>query len=183
MSLLGKKTIMVPSGVDIVILDGQVSLKKGVYSFLFPVPDGINVVCVDGILSVNRVSDAKEYKALHGFFRMQLANAVTGLVSGYEKKLEIVGVGYRVNKKDDDLEFSLGFSHPVIFKKVDGIEFELEGQTKITVKGKDKALVGQVAHNIRSLRPPEPYKLKGVRYSPFDKKMRKKAGKSGKSGK
>ena len=125
-------------------------------------------------------TDGREHRSLHGLTRTLIANMVEGVTNGYEKRLEIVGVGYRAAMKDSDIEFALGFSHAVLFPAPEGIEFEVPAPTRVTVRGIDKQQVGQVAANIRKLRKPEPYKGKGIRYE--GEKVRKKAGKAAKGG-
>ena len=142
-------------------------------------PEALSITQDDGQLTVARVDDERESRALHGLFRTLIANMVTGVTQGYDKKLEIVGVGYRVvAKSPTQLEFALGFSHPVVINAPEGITFNVEKPTVFTVSGIDKQLVGEVAANIRKLRKPEPYKGKGVRYS--GEHVRRKVGKAGK---
>ena len=180
MSRIGKLPITVPSGVE-VTLDGQQVKVKGPKGELeHQVADPITIGKLDtGELEVNRPDDERESKALHGLTRTVVSNMVTGVTEGYEKKLEIVGVGYRVlSKGPGELEFSLGFSHPVVVKAPQGITFNVEAPTKFSVQGIDKQQVGEVAANIRKLRKPEPYKGKGVRYA--GEQVRRKVGKAGK---
>ena len=132
----------------------------------------------DGAIAVTRPDDERESRSLHGLSRTLIANMVTGVTSGYSKTLEIVGTGYRVTAKGSDLEFALGFSHPVLVKAPDGIAFRVEAPTRFVVEGIDKQKVGEVAANIRKLRKPDPYKGKGVRYQ--GEQIRRKAGKAGK---
>ena len=180
MSRIGKLPVPVPSGVDIA-LDGQTVTVKGPKGTLShtvrePITVGKND---DGAIEVKRPNDERESRSLHGLSRSLIANMVTGVTDGYEKKLEIVGVGYRVlSKGPTQLEFQLGYSHPIIFDAPEGITFTVEGPTKLGVSGIDKQLVGEVAANIRKLRKPEPYKGKGVRYS--GEYVRRKVGKAGK---
>lgn len=179
MSRIGKLPIPVPPGVDVTVEGQQVQVKgpKGTLSHTIAQP--IVVDRVDGQLQVSRPDDERESRALHGLTRTLVANMVTGVTAGFEKKLEIVGVGYRViSKGPTQLEFALGFSHPVVVTAPDGITFSVESQTKFTVYGVDKQAVGQVAANIRKLRKPEPYKGKGVRYA--GEHIRRKVGKAGK---
>ena len=180
MSRIGKLPITVPNGVD-VTLDGQdVQVKgpKGVLSLTVREP--ISVARNDeGLLEVTRPDDERESRSLHGLTRTLVSNMVIGVTEGYEKKLEIVGVGYRVvAKSPTQLEFALGFSHPVIIDAPEGITFTVEKPTAFTVSGIDKQVVGEVAANIRKLRKPEPYKGKGVRYA--GERVRRKVGKAGK---
>jgi large subunit ribosomal protein L6 len=180
MSRIGKLPITVPSGVDVTI-DGQTVTVKGPKGELSHiVAEPITVARDDdGTIAVNRPDDERKSKALHGLSRTLVANMVTGVTAGYEKKLEIVGVGYRVQAKGPtSLEFALGFSHPVTVNAPDGITFTVETPTRFSVQGIDKQAVGEVAANIRKLRKPEPYKGKGVRYA--GEQVRRKVGKAGK---
>ena len=165
MSRIGKMPVPVPSGVSVDI-DGQsVKVKgpKGELNRLFH--ERVAIELEDGEAIVNRADDTRESRALHGLSRALLANMVAGVSDGYKKELEVVGVGYRAQLKGRDIEMQLGFSHPVNFAAPDGITFEVPEPTKIVISGIDKELVGQVAANIRKIRPPEPYKGKGIRYS------------------
>jgi len=178
MSRIGRLPIPIPSGVDVAI-DGQaVSVKgpKGALSHIVAEP--IAVVQEDSVLRVTRPSDDGKVRALHGLSRTLIANMVTGVTAGYSKTLEIVGVGYRVVAKGKDLEFSLGFSHPVLVTPPEGIIFRVEAPTRFVVEGIDKQLVGETAARIRKLRKPDPYKAKGVRYQ--GEVIRRKVGKAGK---
>ena len=180
MSRIGKLPVPVPSGVD-VQLDGSVVTVKGPKGTLsHTVAEPITVAKgEDGALEVQRPNDERRSKALHGLTRTLINNMVVGVTEGYEKKLEIVGVGYRVlSKGPTQLEFQLGYSHPITFNAPDGITFTVDGPTRLGVQGIDKQLVGEVAANIRKLRKPEPYKGKGVRYA--GEQVRKKVGKAGK---
>ncbi|HMO11004.1 MAG TPA: 50S ribosomal protein L6 [Actinotalea sp.] len=178
MSRIGKVPVPVPAGVDVSI-DGAVVTVKGPKGTLtHTVPSPIAVAQSDGTLVVTRPDDERVSRSLHGLTRTLLANLVTGVTEGYAKKLEIVGTGYRVAAKGTDLEFALGFSHPVVVAAPDGISFTVESPTKFTVSGIDKQLVGETAANIRKIRKPEPYKGKGVRYA--GEQVRRKAGKAGK---
>jgi large subunit ribosomal protein L6 len=179
MSRIGRLPITVPSGVD-VTLDGQDITVKGPKGTLgLTVTDHIGVERGDdGALVVSRRDDGRDARALHGLTRTLVANMVTGVTEGYEKKLEIVGVGYRVQPKGKDLEFSVGYSHSVVVTPPEGISFAVEGPTKFSVQGIDKQQVGQVAANIRKIRKPEPYKGKGIRYA--GEHVRRKVGKAGK---
>ncbi|CAB4773217.1 unannotated protein [freshwater metagenome] len=179
MSRIGKLPVPVPSGVDVSIDGATVTVKgpKGTLSHAVAAP--IVVEQGEGVLDVKRPNDERESKSLHGLTRTLVNNMVVGVTEGYEKKLEIVGVGYRVlSKGPTQLEFQLGYSHPIIFDAPEGITFAVEGPTKLGVQGIDKQLVGEVAANIRKLRKPEPYKGKGVRYA--GEHIRRKVGKAGK---
>jgi large subunit ribosomal protein L6 len=180
MSRIGKLPIAVPSGVDVAIDERLVTVKgpKGTLSHTIAAPITIERA-EDGTLEVRRPDDERISKSLHGLTRTLIANMVTGVTDGYEKKLEIVGVGYRVlSKGPTQLEFQLGYSHPITFNAPEGITFTVEGPTKLGVQGIDKQLVGETAANIRKLRKPEPYKGKGVRYA--GEHIRRKVGKAGK---
>jgi large subunit ribosomal protein L6 len=179
MSRIGKLPIPVPAGVDVAIEGRRVIVKgpKGELSHTVAAPISVGRG-EDGHLLVTRPNDERESRALHGLSRTLVANMVTGVTQGYAKTLEIVGTGYRVLAKGSDLEFSLGFSHPVPVRAPDGITFRVETPTRFVVEGIDKQKVGEVAANIRKIRPPEPYKGKGVRYQ--GEQVRRKAGKTGK---
>jgi large subunit ribosomal protein L6 len=179
MSRIGKLPIEVPSGVDVAIDDRLVTVKgpKGTLSHSVAAP--ITVEKSDGVLEVKRPDDERNSRALHGLTRTLINNMVVGVTDGYEKKLEIVGVGYRVlSKGPTQLEFQLGYSHSITFNAPEGITFAVESATKLGVQGIDKQLVGETAAKIRKLRKPEPYKGKGVRYA--GEQVRKKVGKAGK---
>jgi large subunit ribosomal protein L6 len=179
MSRIGKLPIAVPSGVDVAIDQSLVTVKgpKGTLSHTIAEPITI-ARSDDGTLLVQRPDDERESRALHGLSRSLLNNLVQGVSQGYERKLEIHGVGYRVQLRGSDLEFALGFSHPVKITPPEGITFAVESPTRFSVQGIDKQLVGQVAANIRWLRRPDPYKGKGVRYA--GEQIRRKVGKTGK---
>jgi len=180
MSRIGKLPIAVPSGVDVAIDERLVTVKgpKGTLSHQVAAP-----ITVDkddtGTLEVKRPDDERESRSLHGLTRTLINNMVIGVTEGYEKKLEIVGVGYRVlSKGPTQLEFQLGYSHPIVFDAPEGITFTVDSPTRFGVSGIDKQLVGEVAANIRKLRKPEPYKGKGIRYA--GEVVRRKVGKAGK---
>jgi large subunit ribosomal protein L6 len=179
MSRIGRLPITVPSGVDVNI-DGQVVNVKGPKGALVhTVAEPIAVErAEDGTLQVTRPDDERASRSLHGLSRTLINNLIIGVTQGYEKKMEITGVGYRVQLKGSDLEFALGYSHAVPVKAPEGITFVVETPTKFSVQGIDKQLVGEVAANIRKLRKPDPYKGKGVRYA--GEKIRRKVGKTGK---
>ena len=178
MSRIGKIPVPVPAGVDVTIDGAAVTVKgpKGTLTHTVAAP--IIVEKGEDGLDVKRPNDERVSKSLHGLTRTLIANMVTGVTAGYEKKLEIVGTGYRVALKGSDLEFALGFSHPVVVTPPEGITFTVESPTRFTVAGISKQQVGEVAANIRKIRKPEPYKGKGVRYA--GEQVRRKAGKTGK---
>jgi large subunit ribosomal protein L6 len=178
MSRIGRKTIPVPTGVDITINGQTVQVKgpKGQLSHILAEP--ITIERAENELVVKRPNDERKAKELHGLSRTLVANMVVGVTDGYRKTLEIAGTGYRVTAKGKDLEFALGFSHPVVVPAPDGITFTVERPTLFHIAGIDKQQVGEVAANIRKIRPPEPYKGKGVRYQ--GEVVRRKAGKAGK---
>ena len=179
MSRIGRLPITVPSGVDVTIDGQQVTVKGPKGTLSHAVVEPISVAREDdGTLVVTRPDDERDSRARHGLTRTLVANMVTGVTQGYEKGLEIVGTGYRVQAKGKDLEFALGYSHPIVFEAPDGISFAVETPTKFKVIGVDKQQVGEVAANIRKLRKPEPFKGKGVRYE--GEVVRRKAGKAGK---
>ena len=179
MSRIGRLPVPVPSGVDVSI-DGQAVMvkgPKGQLQHVVAVP--ITVARSDeGSVEVKRPNDERQSRSLHGLTRTLIANMVLGVTEGYEKKMEIHGTGYRVTAKGSDLEFALGYSHPITVKAPEGITFTVESPTRLGVQGIDKQLVGEVAANIRKLRKPEPYKGKGVRYA--GEHIRRKVGKAGK---
>jgi large subunit ribosomal protein L6 len=180
MSRIGKLPVPVPSGVEVNLDDRLVTVKgpKGTLSHTVAAPIQV-AKGEDGSVEVTRPNDERESRSLHGLTRTLIANMVTGVTEGYEKKLEIVGVGYRVlSKGPTQLEFQLGYSHPITFDAPEGITFTVDGPTRFAVQGIDKQLVGEVAANIRKLRKPEPYKGKGVRYA--GEQIRRKVGKAGK---
>ncbi|MGI9196013.1 MAG: 50S ribosomal protein L6 [Candidatus Nanopelagicales bacterium] len=179
MSRIGRLPITVPSGVDVTISGSEVTVKGPKGTLTHQVVEPISVSREDdGTLVVTRPDDERNSRARHGLTRTLVANMVVGVTQGYEKGLEIVGTGYRVQAKGSDLEFALGYSHPIVFEAPEGISFAVESPTKLKVMGIDKQQVGEVAANIRKLRKPEPFKGKGVRYE--GEVVRRKAGKAGK---
>ena len=179
MSRIGRKPIPVPSGVDIKLDGSTVTVKGPKGELKHTVAEPISVEKGDdGQFSVSRPDDERKSKELHGLTRTLIANMVVGVTEGYRKSLEIAGTGYRVTAKGSDLEFALGFSHPVLVKAPQGITFTVERPTLFHIAGIDKQQVGEVAANIRKIRPPEPYKGKGVKY--VGEVIRRKAGKAGK---
>jgi large subunit ribosomal protein L6 len=177
MSRIGRLPITVPSGVDVTIDGATVSVKGPKGELSHQVASPIEVSLEEGTLTVTRPNDERESRSLHGLTRTLIDNMIVGVTNGYEKQLEVVGTGYRVLAKGSDLEFALGYSHPVPVKAPEGIAFKVEGN-KVTVSGIDKQRVGETAANIRKLRKPDPYKGKGVRYA--GEVIRRKAGKAGK---
>ena len=178
MSRIGKAPINVPSGVDIKV-DGQTVTVKGPKGELTQVlPDPISVTIEEGTLTVNRPDDHRDNRSLHGLSRSLINNMVVGVTEGYKQDMEIFGVGYRVVAKGKDLEFALGYSHPVPVVAPEGITFAVDGATKFSISGIDKQQVGQIAANIKRLRKHDPYKGKGIRYA--GEQVRRKVGKTGK---
>lgn len=175
MSRIGNKIISVPSGVKVQLKEGAVEVQGPKGKMAVRVPRGIQFEQKDGALVAKRQND--EQRALHGLARALVANAVTGVTQGFKKDLDIVGVGYRAEVKGKNLVIALGFSHPVEFPIPEGIQIAVEKQTHLTVSGADKAQVGQIAANLRALRPPDPYKQKGIRIT--GERLKKKAGKAG----
>jgi large subunit ribosomal protein L6 len=165
MSRIGKKPIEIPEGVSVDVKPGAVVVKGPKGELSQDIVREMKVSLDDGIVTVERPTDRGEHRALHGLTRSLIANMVEGVTSGYERRLEIQGVGYRAQLKGKALEMSLGYSHPVTVQAPDGIEFEVPQPTEVVVRGIDKQLVGEMAARIRKSRPPEPYKGKGVRYA------------------
>jgi large subunit ribosomal protein L6 len=165
MSRIGKQPIQIPDGVDVEVKPGEVKVKGPKGELTQAVNREMKVAVDDGTVSVERPTDRGEHRALHGLTRSLIANMVEGVTEGYERRLEIQGVGYRAQLKGKSLEMSLGFSHPVTVQAPEGIEFEVPQPTEVVVRGIDKQLVGEIAARIRKRRPPEPYKGKGVRYA------------------
>jgi large subunit ribosomal protein L6 len=164
MSRIGRKPIEIPEGVEIDVKQGAVSVKGPKGELQQIVNRDMKVSVDDGTLTVERPTDRGDHRALHGLTRSLIANMVEGVTDGFERRLEIQGVGYRANLRGKALEMSLGYSHPVSIEAPDGIEFEVPQPTEVVVRGIDKQLVGETAARIRKSRPPEPYKGKGVRY-------------------
>jgi large subunit ribosomal protein L6 len=178
MSRIGRTPVVIPAGVDVTISGRQVTVKGPRGELNMEVAAPIEVSKTDGVITVTRPSDEGDIRALHGLSRSLIANMVTGVTEGFSKTLEIVGVGYRVQARGRDLEFALGFSHPVMVAAPDGITLRVESPTRFVVEGIDKQQVGEVAANMRKLRKPDPYKGKGVRYQ--GEQIRRKVGKAGK---
>ncbi len=177
MSRIGKKPIAVPKGVTIKVLDGAVEVQGPKGKLTQIVPGGIDFSLAEGQLVAKRATDDPGLGKFHGLARSLVANAVTGVVDGFKRELDIVGVGYRAEVKGKQVIFALGYSHAVVFDSPNGIDIVIDKQTHITVTGVDRQLVGQVAANIRRFRKPDPYKQKGVRYT--GEVLKKKAGKTG----
>lgn len=179
MSRIGKQPVPVPAGVDVTITGQNVSVKGPKGTLTLDVAEPIEVSRdEDGAIVVARPNDERRNRSLHGLSRTLIANLVEGVTQGYTTKMEIFGVGYRVVAKGSNLEFALGYSHPILVKAPEGITFAVENPTRFSVTGIDKQLVGEVAANIRKLRKPDPYKAKGVRYE--GEHIRRKVGKAGK---
>ena len=175
MSRIGRKPVTVPDGVTVDIKPGMVSVKGPKGELNQALSPDMKVTQSDGTLTVDRPTDRGEHRALHGLTRSLIANMVTGVTDGYEKRLEIQGVGYRARLQGKALELNVGYSHPVSVSAPDGIDFEVPVPTQVVVRGIDKQLVGEIAARIRRTRPPEPYKGKGVRYA--GEHVRRKVGK------
>ncbi len=175
MSRIGKKPIPIPTGVKINVSNGTVSADGPKGKLSQPVPSGLKAAVENNVLTISRDSDDRRLRALHGLTRALVANMVTGVKDGFERKLDIVGIGYRAQMQGKAIQLALGYSHPVIFPLPEGITAEIERQVAITLRGADKALLGETAAKLRSLRKPDPYKGKGIKYS--DEVIRRKVGK------
>ena len=178
MSRIGRLPISVPAGVEVKVEGNLVSVKGPKGTLEHTIASPITATLEEGTITVARPDDLRESRSLHGLTRSLINNMIVGVTQGYEKKLEIVGTGYRVQAKGSDLEFALGYSHPITVKAPEGITFTVEGPTKFSVSGISKQQVGEVSANIRKLRKPDPYKGKGVRYA--GEQIRRKVGKAGK---
>ncbi len=178
MSRIGKQPIPIPSGVNVRVAGDRVEVKGPKGTLEVRVMPGVAIAVEDGRIVLTRSSDDRQMRAYHGLSRALLANATAGVSEGWKKELEIVGIGYRAEKRGKAVVFNLGYSHPIDFPIPDGIDIEIDAKTnRVTVTGIDRQRVGQVAADIRGLRPPEPYKGKGVRYA--GERLRSKAGKQG----
>jgi large subunit ribosomal protein L6 len=177
MSRIGRAPVSVPQGVEVNLSGRTVAVKGPKGELTVPVGRGVEVRQEDGNIVVDRASDAPEHRAMHGLTRSLIQNAVTGVTDGFTKTLVIQGVGYRGALQGQDINLQVGYSHPVAIRPRDGIDFEMPNATTIVVRGIDKQKVGQTAAEIRKVRPPEPYKGKGIRYS--DEQVRRKVGKAG----
>jgi len=178
-SRIGKKPVPIPKGVTIKVEAGSLHVSAGKSEIRTPLPKGISAKVGEDEVIFTREQDSQSHRALHGLARALLANGVQGVTTGFTRDLDIIGIGYKAQIAGNKLQMSLGYSHPVEFTIPEGIEIKVEKQTHLTVRGVDRHLVGQVAANIRSLRPPEPYKGKGIKYT--DETIRRKAGKVGKT--
>ena len=176
MSRIGKLPVDVPKGVEVKATDGTVTVKGPKWELSLDVHPEMKVVVDEGQIRVTRPSDQKNHKALHGLTRSLIANMVEGVTDGFTRTLEIVGVGYRAEKKGRDITLNLGYSHTIEYKAADGVDLECPTPTSVVISGADKQKVGQAAAEIRSFRPPEPYKGKGIRYQ--GEQVRRKAGKT-----
>lgn len=177
MSRIGNRAIVIPSGVTIHVADGEIQVKGPKVTLSGRVPEGISAKVGDGELSFVRGADTKEARRLHGLARALANNMVIGATTGFTRRLEIEGVGYRADVRGKELHLLLGYSHPIVVPIPDGLTVTADGNTKLSIAGADKQAVGQFAANVRSLRPPEPYKGKGVRYA--EERIRRKVGKAG----
>jgi large subunit ribosomal protein L6 len=178
MSRIGRKPISVPSGVEVKVTGQKVAVKGPLGQLTWPVAQGLAVSVNNGHVHVNRSSDDRKVRALHGLVRAELSNMIVGVTKGYEKSLEITGVGYKAQIQGKVLSFNVGYINPVTYAIPSGIEVKVDKQTMLVVRGPDKRLVGQVAANIRGIKPPDVYKQKGIRYA--GEALRKKEGKTGK---
>jgi large subunit ribosomal protein L6 len=175
MSRIGKKPVPIPSGVKVHVEGGLVRAEGPKGKLSQAIPAGLQAVLDGGKLTIARQGDDRRVRALHGLARALVANMVSGVKDGFERKLEIVGIGYRAQSQGRNLQLSLGYSHPVVFPLPEGITAEIEKQTAITLRGADKALLGETAARLRALRKPDPYKGKGIKYA--NEVIRRKVGK------
>lgn len=177
MSRIGKMPIEIPQGVEVTLQDNTITVKGPKGTLVRELHPDMIIEIKDGSVTVTRPSDNKEHRSLHGLTRTLIANMVEGVTNGYQRNLEIIGVGYRAAKQGNDLVLTMGYSHPVVITPQEGLEIDVPAPTKITVRGADKEAVGQLAANIRNVRPPEPYLGKGIRYE--GERVNRKAGKTG----
>ena len=175
MSRIGRKPITIPDGVKVLIGEGMVRAEGPKGKLMQPMPPGMTASIENKEVLIKRGDDSRTARAIHGLTRSLVANMVTGVTSGFERKLEIVGIGYRAQMQGKSIQLALGYSHPVIFPLPDGITAEIEKQVSLTLRGADKALLGETAAKLRSLRKPDPYKGKGIKYA--DEYIRRKVGK------
>jgi large subunit ribosomal protein L6 len=178
MSRIGKKPIELPQGVKFELKEGEITVTGPKGSLKRPLLEGLNVQAEGNVVNVQRSSEEKKIMGYHGLMRTLIANMVEGVHNGFERKLEIIGIGYRAELQGNSVVFYLGYSHPIVFALPQGISAQVEKQTSLTVKGIDKELLGEIAAKMRALRKPDAYKNKGVKYA--GEVLRKKAGKSGK---
>jgi large subunit ribosomal protein L6 len=178
MSRLGRKPVAIPQGVEVKVADRQVSVKGPLGKLDWLLAPGVDVAVADGQVQASRTGNDPKLRALHGLVRAELNNMVVGVTKGYERTLEITGVGYKAQLQGKDLTVNVGYTHPVIFKLPAGVEAKVDKQTLITLKGIDKRKVGQAAADLRAIKPPDVYKQKGIRYA--GEVLRKKEGKTGK---
>lgn len=180
MSRVGRKVIVVPSGVKVSVKETEIEVQGPKGKLTTPVPPGISFALAGAELSCKRSNDERQQRAFHGMARALAQNAIKGVTEGFSKDLDIVGVGYRAALEGNKVVFALGYSHPVVYEVPEGIKVAVDKQTRVTVSGIDRQKVGQVAAEIRSLRKPDPYKQKGIRY--VGEILKKKAGKAGATG-
>lgn len=178
MSRIGKKPIELPQGVKFELKEGEITVTGPKGSLKRPLLEGLSVQAEGSVVNVQRSSEEKKIMGYHGLMRTLIANMVEGVHNGFERKLEIIGIGYRAELQGNNVVFYLGYSHPIVFALPEGISAQVEKQTSLTVKGIDKELLGEIAAKMRALRKPDAYKNKGVKYA--NEVLRKKAGKSGK---
>jgi large subunit ribosomal protein L6 len=178
MSRIGKKPIAIPSGVEVGVGGNKVSVKGPLGRLEWQLREGLAVAVSDGVVKINRAGDDQRLRALHGLVRAELNNMIHGVSKGYERTLEITGVGYKAQLQGQSLTLNVGYTHPIVFSLPAGVEAKVDKQTIITVRGADKRKVGQVAANLRAVKPPDVYKQKGIRYA--GEVLRKKEGKTGK---
>lgn len=178
MSRLGRKPVTIPAGVDVKVTARVVSIRGPLGHVEWPLPKAVSVAVADGHLVVSRAGDVPEVRALHGLTRAEINNIVQGVTKGFERVLEINGVGYKAQVQGQTMTLNVGYTHPVVFPIPSGIQAKVDKQTIITIRGIDKRLVGQVAANLRAIKPPDVYKQKGIKYA--GEVLRKKEGKTGK---
>ena len=176
MSRIGRTPITIPQGVTVLVQNGTVVVKGSKGELSVVIPELITVSVAENVVTVTRKNDEKHTKSLHGLIRSLIQNSIIGVTDGYKKTLKLVGTGYRAKAQGKAVELSVGYSHPVTFSPEDGVTLQLEGQDTIHISGSDKQKVGQAAAEIRKVRPPEPYKGKGIRYE--DEVIRRKQGKA-----
>ena len=178
MSRIGRKPIPIPSGVEVKVQDAKVLVKGPLGQMEWALTPGIDAQVEKGVVSVTRANDSVKLRALHGLTRAEISNQIVGVKDGYQRDLEVMGVGYRAQLQGEDLSFTVGYAHPVLLKMPQGVKATVDKQTLISLKGIDKRVVSQVAAQIRELKIPDVYKHKGIRYA--GEELRKKAGKAGK---